>query len=246
MSQSSDQTLRVTFLASGSQGNCALVEAGDLRLLVDAGISFSEMSDRMRQVGLNGAGYWTGLLLTHRHGDHAGHAEEISRKLHIPVWPQTDAPLSAMSGFGNWGKVRVHVFGAEHGAEGSLAYGFTLGDSQFCMLTDAASIPDEFGDFAEGCSLVACECNHNLRLLKSCGYPEELKRRVEGRHLSNAQVSHFFAQRQFPKLKTVVLLHLSVESNSPSLALAEVSRACPAARLLVASQDTPLGPLEVA
>ena len=47
--------MRITVFASGSTGNCALVEAGGERLLIDAGISLRRISGFLAAEGLSPA-----------------------------------------------------------------------------------------------------------------------------------------------------------------------------------------------
>lgn len=61
--------MRITVFASGSTGNCALVEAGGERLLIDAGISLRRISGFLAAEGLSPADIAC-VLITHEHADH--------------------------------------------------------------------------------------------------------------------------------------------------------------------------------
>lgn len=64
--------MRVTSLGSGSSGNALLIEAGPrgrTKLLVDAGFSGRNLTQRLRQAGVTPA-QLTGILVTHEHIDH--------------------------------------------------------------------------------------------------------------------------------------------------------------------------------
>lgn len=242
--------MTITFLASGSKANSAVIEYSSNRLLLDAGLSLSDTMDRMRRAGLNGNCSYCGVLLTHGHPDHAKYAKDISRTMKIPVWPpdiKEGDNLSLSSGAGWFGTCRVHSFGQLHDHDGCIAYGFELDGRRMAYATDLGSISDGFAAFASECELIAIEANHSLAMLRASDYAEPLKKRVEASHLSNRQVAAFLAERPFPKLHTVVLLHLSENNNLPSLARAEIESVLPGkpTRVLVASQDEPLGPLEV-
>ena len=77
--------MRVTVLSSGSGGNCTLVEAPGARVLVDCGLSLRETARRLADVGVDTKDL-TAIFLTHEHGDHAGGAPAVSRKLGVPVY----------------------------------------------------------------------------------------------------------------------------------------------------------------
>ena len=76
--------MRVTVLSSGSGGNCTLVEAAGVRVLVDAGLPLRVVRARCAAVGLSLEGV-SELLLTHEHSDHGGAAGVLGRKLGLRV-----------------------------------------------------------------------------------------------------------------------------------------------------------------
>ena len=59
----------VTVLASGSNGNCVAIHSEDRTLLVDCGISKSELIHRLELSAIS-PDTIKGILLTHAHGDH--------------------------------------------------------------------------------------------------------------------------------------------------------------------------------
>ena len=77
---------RFVTLASGSSGNCALVDTGSERLLIDCGLRPPELSDRLQRVGLRPADL-TAVVLTHTHGDHWNRDTfALLRTLEIPLY----------------------------------------------------------------------------------------------------------------------------------------------------------------
>src|ERR1700690_4649129 len=64
-------SLRVTVLASGSSGNCTLLETDHTRLLVDAGLGKKETLRRLAAVGRD-VDRLDGIVISHEHTDHIG------------------------------------------------------------------------------------------------------------------------------------------------------------------------------
>ena len=62
-------SVRFTILGSGSGGNCAYLEAGETRLLIDAGFSARQIRERLAAIG-RGPETLSGVIITHEHGDH--------------------------------------------------------------------------------------------------------------------------------------------------------------------------------
>ena len=77
--------MRMTVLASGSKGNCAVVSAAGTSVLVDAGLSCREILKRMGEAGENPAAL-NAILITHEHLDHVAGLAVLARKLNIPVF----------------------------------------------------------------------------------------------------------------------------------------------------------------
>jgi phosphoribosyl 1,2-cyclic phosphodiesterase len=79
--------MRVISLASGSSGNALLVEAGPqgrTRLLIDAGIGFSQLIPRLQSVGVNPK-QLRGILITHEHSDHVLALPALLKRHPVPL-----------------------------------------------------------------------------------------------------------------------------------------------------------------
>src|ERR1700761_7656914 len=77
--------MRLTVLASGSDGNSALVASSRTQILVDAGLSCRELLKRIHQAKEDPAAI-DALLITHEHQDHVQGVSVLARKLGIPVY----------------------------------------------------------------------------------------------------------------------------------------------------------------
>lgn len=101
------------------------------------------------------------------------------------------------------------------------------------------------------CHLLVLEANHDEALLREGPYPPGVRARIAGRHghLSNRAAARLAADLHHPDLAAVVLAHLSQECNAPELARAAVAEALAEVgyrgALLLATQDEPLGPIDL-
>ncbi|NDU74169.1 MBL fold metallo-hydrolase [Actinomadura sp. DSM 109109] len=71
--------LRVVPLGGDTEigGSCLLVEAGDTRLLVDAGLRPGEQARPPREIERAGSGELHGIVVTHAHNDHCGYVPAL-------------------------------------------------------------------------------------------------------------------------------------------------------------------------
>jgi len=61
--------MRFTTLASGSRGNCSIIDDGQSSFLIDGGISPRTLETHLKISGFTPQRL-RGLILTHTHGDH--------------------------------------------------------------------------------------------------------------------------------------------------------------------------------
>ena len=76
--------MKISILASGSKGNSVYLESGETRLLIDAGLSATEIIKRLAAIGVDSSSLH-GILISHEHSDHTRGAGTLARKLKIPV-----------------------------------------------------------------------------------------------------------------------------------------------------------------
>jgi phosphoribosyl 1,2-cyclic phosphodiesterase len=77
--------MRMTVLASGSNGNSTIVASSRTRILVDAGLSCRELLKRM-QIAHEDPAEVDAVLITHEHQDHVVGVAVLARKLGVPVY----------------------------------------------------------------------------------------------------------------------------------------------------------------
>lgn len=244
--------MRITVVASGSQGNAALFESRGTRVLVDAGVGPRTLESRLAAAGAGGLPQ--ALVITHAHGDHLGHFEAIARRLGIPVWVSEGtsrvARLAAVD--------RIRVYGArEPFAIGALTIApspvphdaaqvaITVSDGarRAALATDLGEVPPDLAAHLAGVDVLLIESNYDAAMLAGGPYLPHLKRRVASSrgHLSNRQ-THELLRRVGASTHTVVLMHLSEINNQRELALETARDALHGrrVRLLAASQVEPL------
>ena len=77
--------MEISVIASGSNGNCCLIEDKDTSILIDAGKSCKEIEKRMDCLGKSLENV-DGIILTHSHIDHYSGIGPISRRYNVPVY----------------------------------------------------------------------------------------------------------------------------------------------------------------
>jgi phosphoribosyl 1,2-cyclic phosphodiesterase len=229
--------MRCTMLASGSKGNCVVIEGGTGSLLVDAGLSAKECLLRMEMAGID-AGRIDALLVTHEHQDHTRGVDVLARKLEIPVYA-TEGTLADFLHFRRTSKKPlVHhtcrdnerfiindfvivPFSTSHDANEPCGFIVSEGGTRVGYCTDTGIITPHMHDLLRHCDGIVLESNHCPDMLRNGPYPESLKRRIRSKrgHLSNAAAAACLQDfgRDVPLL---ILAHLSETNNTPEKAMA--------------------------
>ena len=262
--------MRFVPLCSGSSGNATYIEAGNARLLIDAGLSCRRITELMNQVGADPRNL-DAILVTHEHIDHIRGIAVLSRKYHIPVYANADtwgAMETALMGvypsercvFESdkdmyLGRLRIFPFTTPHDAAHSV--GFTLfdGENKCGVCTDLGHVDKRIIEVLSGCSVLLLEANHDVDMLMAGPYPYSLKQRIlSGRgHLCNEDCGKAAAALYERGVKPLILGPLSAENNFPPLAVATVrgvlrDNGIPdeAVSIALAQRSEPTGIFEVA
>jgi phosphoribosyl 1,2-cyclic phosphodiesterase len=258
--------MRVTVLGSGSRGNAILVEAGETRLLIDAGFSGKDLARRMDAVEVD-PGSITALLVTHDHGDHTRGMGVFARRFGTPLHltPATriacrgllrgDEPVVEYQSSAAFrlGPLKVEPFLTVHDAVDPVAVTVTdtRTGSKLGIATDLGRPTTGTRAALASSHLLILEANHDDARLWNGPYPWSVKQRIASSHghLSNRAAADLAAELYHRELAGVVLAHLSDSCNEPAMARdaveAALSRRGFGGMLEVAEQDHPGQPIDV-
>jgi len=231
--------MRVFVLASGSSGNCLVVESEGERLLIDAGLGPTKAVERMKRLGedliLRRAPL--GIFVTHDHGDHAAHALPLARALRAPLFAHAGVALDRarrrvevlpyLPGVPVFvGPFRVDALPLPHDAP-HVGLRISTSTGAVAIATDLGHAPRTLAPFLGGADLVLLEANHCPAMLAVGPYPPRLRGRVGGPlgHLANEQTGEIVSRLANTRVSRVILGHLSRVNNT-----AERARAAVAAR----------------
>jgi phosphoribosyl 1,2-cyclic phosphodiesterase len=226
--------VQFTILGSGSGGNCAYLEAGDTRLLIDAGFSARQIRERLASIGRAPEGL-TGILITHEHGDHVMGLGTLCAKLDVPIFCNRltrDAILRQFenrmaftlfetgAGF-SLGEIEVETFSVPHDAQDPVGFLLRTSVGNLAFLTDLGHATRMIIERVRPAHVLVLEANHDLKLLQDdTRRPWSTKQRILSRHghLSNDAAGGLACEIASEHLARIYLGHLSRDCNRPELA----------------------------
>ena len=151
------------------------------------------------------------------------------------------------------GEIDIDPFTIPHDAADPCGFVFHARSESLRMAiaTDLGYIPPNVKQALREVDVLLLESNHDLEMLKDGPYPWSVKQRVLSRvgHLSNTAAAEFLERDYDGGAHTIVLGHLSEQTNLPELARLAAEQAIGQRmsllgnRILLAMQEMPLEPI---
>jgi len=225
----------ITFsLQSGSNGNSIYVEAGDVRLLFDAGISGKQAALRMASHGRD-IRQCDALIISHDHSDHTRSAGVFQRKFGLPLYI-TEPTYRVVRGYLGpvhdvrtfragqrlaFRNVTVHTISAPHDGVDTVCFVVEHDSKRLGIFTDLGHPFAALRSAVESVDAAYLESNYDPEMLRAGPYPEWLKARISGAggHLSNIEAAELLSGRSRSRMRWAAIAHLSEENNRPEIAL---------------------------
>lgn len=229
--------MKITCLASSSEGNCYLLEnkAGN-KLLIEAGLPYSTIRKKLLTLGV-GINDLSGCLVTHSHQDHAIGMKQLSDHL------LTYANYDTMKLYGgkraaviySWKKIYIAdytiiPFDLDHDVP---AFGFIIEDKdeRLLFVNDTKFIRWNMSEYEF--DYIMIEANYNDEIIDMA---LDRNKRTLNSHLSLNTVIETLKTLKLDRLKEIYLLHLSDHNSDEKLMLKKLSEAT-GKKILIAKKN---------
>jgi phosphoribosyl 1,2-cyclic phosphodiesterase len=230
----------VRVLGSGSKGNAVLIEAGDTRVLIDAGFTPGGMKKRLDMLEVAPSSI-EAVIVTHEHADHIKGVTGCAQRWGWRVL----ATAGTRSGYDSMdhasvetiptsrqfsiGRLDISTFDVSHDANEPMAVVATAKDTgaRAAIVYDLGVLTQALLAAIHDVDILMIEANHDMDMLHNGPYPPILQRRIAGRygHLSNDDAATAAAESAHKGLRHVILAHLSQKNNTPQVATCTIESA---------------------
>lgn len=232
--------MEIINLASGSKGNSTYIKCANTHILVDVGVSFKEINSRLASAMVDSAKI-DAILITHDHTDHTkGLFTFIKMHPHVAVYahPKTMTKLCTQGVIPSANQnfilsenfyikdLTVSAFSLPHDSEACLGYSFYENGKKFSIATDLGYASEDTLNCLSGSDLIFIEANYNEEMLANCPkYPAVIKARIASNHghLSNSDCARVIEWLFNLGTARFVLSHISENTNTPQLALSQIT-----------------------
>ena len=227
--------MEVHVLASGSDGNCTVVECDGEDIVIDAGLSCRTLLSYMDREGVDPK-MIKSILVTHEHSDHVKGVGPLARKLNVPVMCTVGTyhassmgavdyiPYSLKDSF-SIGPMKETPLPTYHDAADPNAFFVESDQGSVAVVTDTGKFDFRIEHALKACDVAVVEANYDLEMLRNGPYPPSLKRRIESDkgHMWNKDTGAAL-RRTSSDGRKIFLAHLSRTNNEPDIARETVAQ----------------------
>ena len=229
--------MKFCVLASGSKGNMTYIEAGNTKILIDAGITLKGASLRTSEIDFNSI---TDILITHDHSDHCKNIETVLKKTNANLYlaKKTFYELKNkgynFDGFtvqfleyeGRYkiGDIEVLTLELSHDSPAIFGFIFIHDGKEVGYITDTGVFPKKYKGLIKDMDALIIESNHNVEMLINSKREQFLIKRIlsPNGHLSNQACYELLKDNLGDKVKYLVLAHISEDCNCDECLYEEV------------------------
>jgi phosphoribosyl 1,2-cyclic phosphodiesterase len=224
--------MKVKVLASGSKGNATIIETDDCKILIDIGLSYRTLKNKLEEVNIN-VDEIDALFITHEHSDHIKGMQTFIKKHNINIYMSKGTHSAVVYGKGI-GETYQHFnilnvddeiyvkdvfitpFLVSHDAQEPFGYVVLAEGKKVVYLTDTGYVSEANENKIKCADVYILETNHNVELLMCTNRPWHLKQRILGDfgHLCNEDALHMLNRVRGDNTKYVYLAHISEEANN--------------------------------
>lgn len=256
--------MKITVLASGSGGNTTYLESNQTKILLDCGITYKQISTRLKTYDLN-LDNLNGILITHEHTDHIKGVDVtlrrhdtkcyLTEKTHEGMYYKAKENISAdhisyVTPFASFkiNDIEITPISVSHDASDAVAYIINAEGKKIVYLTDVGYLPKRDHELLKNADFYIFESNYDVTLLFTSRRPFYLKQRIDSvkGHMSNSDSAYNLAQLVGDKTKQIILAHRSRECNTNEKAIETYTEVfndygldVSNYNIIVASQDVP-------
>ena len=222
--------MKVKVIASGSKGNCTLIQTNKIKILIDIGIGYHQLASELEKINLEPQNI-DAILITHTHSDHIKGLQALVKKTNLKVYMLEEMepelikkiPENNLHLYSNplmLEDLTINLIQISHDVAG---VGFIIEHNGHSLvyITDTGYINRKYIPLMKNKDLYIIESNHDEEMVMEGPYPYILKQRVlsDKGHLSNHTTAEYLLETVGNNTKQIILAHISENNNTEELAL---------------------------
>ena len=221
--------MKIAVLGSSSSGNSTYVEIGNIKFLIDVGLGFNDIKNKLYLLGVY-ADDLNFIIITHAHSDHVRSLHSFSRVYNTKIYisketyyeyPKKDYlknyeffdDLDLIEG------IKLTKIPISHDKKG-FGFVFEKDNNSICYITDTGMIHSKYHNLLKNKDVYLIESNHDVEMEMNGTKDEMTKIRNIGDmgHLSNEECAMYLNHFIGENTKAIMLMHISEHDNTYELA----------------------------
>ncbi len=221
--------MKVVVLGSSSAGNSTFVEMNNVKFLIDAGLQFGYIKDKLYEINVDPKDI-DFIIVTHAHIDHVRSIHSFNRvygtKIFISLETLNEYPKKEylkdyvlLDELDNIMGIKFDKIPISHDKKG-FGFTFEYDGVSLAYMADTGMIHSKFHDKLKNKTIYLFESNHDVEMEMNGTKDQMTKLRNIGDegHLSNEDCSMYLNHFVGPDTKEVMLIHISDHDNTHELA----------------------------
>ena len=237
--------MRTFALASGSSGNCFLIEDDNKgKYLVDIGLSFKKITEILKEKDISPQEI-LGVFITHEHSDHILGLDVFMKNTNCPIYltkgtfdglslsksnkesKQTRFIFIKENQIMNLENLKVFIIGKSHDANEPVSFVFDSNNKKVGFFTDLGKVTPQIIEILKNLDIIYFETNFCENIVRKIDFNPVYTTRLMSDlgHLS-VQDAIFILQKFANKNQKIILSHISENTNSYENAYTVVKNFC--------------------
>ena len=226
--------MKVVVLSSSSKGNSTYIEMNNSKFLIDAGLGFNDIKDKLFTLGVT-ADELDFIVVTHAHSDHVRSIHSFNRVYNTKIYigENTYNEYNKKELLKNYefldniteiNGIKFDKIPISHDRSG-FGFVFEHENKSICYMADTGMIHTKFHKKMQNKTVYVFESNHDVMMEMNGTKDEMTKIRNIGDmgHLSNEDCAMYLNRLIGNDTTDIILIHISEHDNLPEKAY-EVNR----------------------
>ena len=220
--------MKIAVLGSSSSGNSTYVEIGDVKFLIDVGLGFNDIKDKLFHLGVT-ADEINFILITHAHNDHVKCLHSFSRVYDTKIYIGKETleeyqkkdlihNYEFIENIDNIMGINIKRIPISHDKKG---FGYVIEKDGITLIyiTDTGMIHSRYHEMMSNKDIYLLESNHDveMEMTGSKDYMTKIRNTGDMGHLSNDDCARYLNRFVGRKTKAIMLMHISEHDNTPDL-----------------------------
>ena len=217
--------MRVVVLSSSSAGNSTFVEISNIKFLIDAGLGFADIKEKLFEINVNPEDI-DFIIVTHAHTDHVKSIHSFNRVYNTKIFISSETleeyskkdclkSYELIDNIDDIYGINLIKIPISHDKKG-FGYVFEKDNMSLAYMADTGMIHSRFHNKLMNKTVYLFESNHDVEMEMNGTKDEATKIRNIGDmgHLSNEDCAKYLCHFVGENTKSIILIHISDKDNT--------------------------------